>query len=159
MKIIISSTREENGSVAAEKAAEILRNLLASKPKICFLIATGASQFEFIDVLCKSEGIDWARTEMFHLDEYVGIPATHPASFRNYLSERFVKRVHPGKVHFIKGDAPNPTDEYRRIGGIISKENIDIAFIGIGENGHIAFNDPPADFETDKPYLLLNLDE
>ncbi|NVM02859.1 MAG: glucosamine-6-phosphate deaminase [Candidatus Helarchaeota archaeon] len=159
MKFIISSTKEENGRAAAEKAAEILRNFLVSKSKVSFVIATGASQFEFLDFLCKSEGIDWARTEMFHLDEYVGIAATHPSSFRKYLSERFVKKVHPGKVHFIEGDALDPAAECKRISNLISKEKIDIAFIGIGENGHIAFNDPPADFETEEPYLLLNLDE
>jgi glucosamine-6-phosphate deaminase len=96
---------------------------------------------------------------MFHLDEYVGIPATHPASFRNYLSERLVKRVHPGEVHFIQGDAPNPERECIRIGDLITRAKIAVAFIGIGENGHLAFNDPPADFETERPYLIVNLDE
>ncbi|NVM52316.1 MAG: glucosamine-6-phosphate deaminase [Candidatus Helarchaeota archaeon] len=159
MKIQISSTKEETGRAAAEKAAEILRNALASNPKACFIAATGVSQFEFLDFLSKMEDIDWARTEMFHLDEYVGILATHPASFRKYLSERLVERVHPGEVHFIKGDTTDPKAECKRIGELISKVIIDVAFLGIGENGHIAFNDPPADFETDEPYIVVDLDE
>lgn len=96
---------------------------------------------------------------MFHLDEYVGLPAAHPASFRRYLTERLVEKVRPGKVHFIEGDASDAAAEAERISGIISKKVIDVAFIGIGENGHIAFNDPPADFETEKPYLVVGLDE
>lgn len=147
------------GHLAAEKAAEILRNALASKSRARFIAATGVSQYEFIDFLCKMKGIDWNRTEMFHLDEYVGISATHPASFRKYLKERLVDRVRPGKVHYIEGDAPDPKVECKRVGAFISKEVVDIAFIGIGENGHIAFNDPPADFETDEPYIVVNLDE
>lgn len=159
MKIQISPTKEELGHQAAEKAAEILRETLKLKSKACFIAATGVSQFEFLVNLCKAGGIDWTRTEMFHLDEYAGIPATHPASFRQYLSKRLVEKVHPGTVHFIEGDAFNPETECRRLGDLISKETIDVAFLGIGENGHIAFNDPPADFETEEPYLLVDLDE
>lgn len=149
----------EAGRAAAKKAAEILRRILRSKAKMRFIAATGASQFDFLDFLCKSEGIDWARAEMFHLDEYIGLPADHPASFRKYLSDRLVEKVHPGEVHFIEGDVLGPELECERLGELIAKEPIDIAFIGIGENGHIAFNDPPADFETEKPYLIVNLDD
>lgn len=159
MIININSTKEETGYSAAEKAAEILCDVLASKSKACFVAATGASQFEFLDSLCKLEGIDWGRTEMFHLDEYVGLPASHPGSFRHYLSERLVEKVHPDKVYFIEGDALDAMSESERISEIISKKEIDVAFIGIGENGHIAFNDPPADFVTEKPYLIVDLDE
>jgi len=132
---------------------------LASKSKARFVAATGASQFDFLDFLCKSKGIDWARTEMFHLDEYVGLPLNNPASFRKYLTEHLVNRVHPGKVYFIEGDAPDSEAERRRISRLISREGIDVAFVGIGENGHLAFNDPPADFETEEPYIILGLDE
>lgn len=145
--------------LAAEKAAEILRNSLANHSKVRFVAATGASQFEFLQFLCEMQNIDWRRMEMFHLDEYIGLPASHPASFRRYLSERLVDRVHPGIVHFIQGDAQNPNAECQRISDMISQVPIDIAFVGIGENGHLAFNDPPADFKVTNPYLIVNLDE
>lgn len=159
LEIRVSSTKLENGRAAAEKAAEILRGVIAAKKKARFVAATGASQFEFLDSLCRAEKIDWARTEMFHLDEYIGISANHPASFRKYLMERLISRVHPGKIHLIEGDAPNPDAERKRISKLISKEPIDVAFVGIGENGHLAFNDPPADFETEEPYIIVNLNE
>lgn len=159
MEIRISSTRLENGYAAAEKATEILQSILTSKKKARFVAATGASQFEFLDFLCKTEGIDWAHTEMFHLDEYIGLPANHPASFRRYLEERLINRAHPGRVHLIEGDAVTPEAERRRISKLISKEPVDVAFVGIGENGHLAFNNPPANFETEEPYIIVNLDE
>ena len=96
---------------------------------------------------------------MFHLDEYIGIPATHPASFRKYLSDRLVERVHPGTVHYIEGDSIDPADEVKRVSNLISKGIVDVAFIGIGENGHLAFNDPPADFVTEEPYIIVDLDD
>ncbi len=147
------------GKAAAEKAAEILRNALRKQSKAYFVVATGTSQFEFLVSLCQCEGIDWNKTEMFHLDEYVGIPATHPASFRYFLTKRLVEKVHPGKLYFIEGDAPDPNIECKRISNLISKVRINVAFVGIGENGHLAFNDPPADFETKEPYVIVNLDE
>jgi glucosamine-6-phosphate deaminase len=159
LDIKISSTDVETGRAAAEKATEILRGVLASKPKAIFVAATGASQFRFLEFLCKSKGIEWARTEMFHLDEYIGLPADHPASFRKFLTERLVSQVHPGKVNFIRGDASDPEAERKRISKLISRDGVDVAFVGIGENGHLAFNDPPADFETKEPYIILSLDE
>jgi glucosamine-6-phosphate deaminase len=95
----------------------------------------------------------------FHLDEYVGLPDTHPASFRRYLRERIVERVHPGAFHFVEGDALDVAAECRRAGALLAAKPIDVAFVGIGENGHLAFNDPPADFETEEPYLVLALDD
>jgi len=139
-------------------AISIMRRKLTRRSSCRFVAATGASQFDFLDFLC-SEHIDWARTEMFHLDEYVGISADHPASFRRYLMERIVKRVRPGIVNFIEGDAPDPEAECRRVGALVLQRDVDIAFVGIGENGHLAFNDPPADFETEDPYILVELDE
>ena len=159
IKIQICSNKEETGRLAAEKAARMLQRILDSKSKAWFVAATGASQFEFLNFLCKAENIDWSRTEMFHLDEYIGILATHPASFRKYLTEHLINKVHLGKINLIKGDAIDPEIECKRIGRLISKESIDIAFIGIGENGHIAFNDPPADFRTEEPYIIVDLDE
>src|SRR5260370_36543315 len=121
--------------------------------------ATGASQFEFLEALVQEPNIEWARTVFFHLDEYVGMRASHPASFRRYLQERIVDRVRPGAFHFVNGDSSDPLAECRRIGDLISPQTIDAAFVGIGENGHLAFNDPPADFETEQPYLVVEVGE
>src|SRR5262249_14256437 len=120
--------------------------------------ATGASQFEFLNALTKTPGIDWAKVEMFHLDEYVGLPITHPASFRKYLLERLIEPTGLRNYHLLDGEG-HPDEVCKRIGEEISASPVDIAFVGIGENGHLAFNDPPADFETDKPYIVVNLDE
>lgn len=109
--------------------------------------------------LAREGGIDWGRVTCFHLDEYVGLPESHPASFRKYLRERFAERVRPGTFHFIDGEAHDPREECRRLGGLITQSRIDVAFAGIGENGHLAFNDPPADFETDEPYIVVDLDD
>jgi glucosamine-6-phosphate deaminase len=116
------------------------------------------SQFEFLDALVR-EPIDWSRVTFFHLDEYVGLPESHPASFRRYLKERIVSRVHPRAFHFIDGEADDVGDECGRLGQIITQQSVDVAFVGIGENGHLAFNDPPADFAIDDPYLVVNLDD
>ena len=147
------------GEAAAADAAAALREAIARRGRANVVAATGASQFEFLDALVEAPGIDWPRTVFFHLDEYVALPATHPASFRRYLKARIVDRVHPGAFHFIEGDRPDPPAEARRVGGLIRTVEIDAAFVGIGENGHLAFNDPPADFETEEPYLVVRLDE
>jgi glucosamine-6-phosphate deaminase len=144
---------------AAAKAGELLRDSIASKGRAAFVAATGASQFKFLDVLTSDPEIDWSRTSMFHLDEYIGLPETHLASFRRYLQERLIDRVHPGTVHLIQGDAPDPQAECQRLNRLIASFEIDVAFVGIGENGHLAFNDPPADFEVEDPYIIVVLDE
>ncbi len=159
MTIQVYPDKRQSGTAAAERASELMKATLAKQDKLRFIAATGASQFEFLNHLCSMEGIDWSRTEMFHLDEYVGIDESHPASFVGYLRERLVKQVDPGVVHFINGKAPDQEVERRRLSDLISSAPVDIAFVGIGENGHLAFNDPPADFETHEPYLVLNLDE
>lgn len=122
------------------------------------IAATGASQFEFLDALTQ-ENIDWIKVVFFHLDEYVGLPESHPASFRRYLKERVVSRIHPRAFHFLNGEAENIGEERRRIGELIAQQIIDVAFVGIGENGHLAFNDPPADFKTEEPYIVVDLDD
>src|SRR5688572_21691006 len=147
------------GEAAATDAAALLREAIARQGRAHVVAATGASQFEFLEALVRAPGIDWAKTVFFHLDEYVGLPDTHPASFRRYLRERIVERVHPGTFHFIEGDAADPAAECRRVSGLIKEHAIDVAFVGIGENGHLAFNDPPADFDTQEPYLVVQLDE
>lgn len=158
MKIYILNSKENMGKAAAEKAAEILRKAIKEKGKANFIAATGASQFEFLDHLTKITSLEWGETTMFHLDEYIGLSEDHPASFRRYLQERLISKVHPGKVFLIAGDAPDPEEECERLNDIISQYEIDVAFVGIGENGHLAFNDPPADFETEKPYIIVELD-
>jgi len=120
--------------------------------------ATGASQFDFLEALTTSPGIDWTRVEMFHLDEYVGLPIDHPASFRKYLLERLIRKTGLSRYHLLDAEQ-DATGVADRVGREIERAPVDVAFIGIGENGHIAFNDPPADFSTDRPYLIVTLDE
>jgi glucosamine-6-phosphate deaminase len=159
MEIRVFDTKAQLGAAAAGAAAEALRAAIARDGHARAIAATGASQFEFLDALTAIEGIDWSRVELFHLDEYVGLPESHPASFRRYLKERLVERVHPGTFHFIDGEAADPRAECRRVGALIAEAPVDVGFVGIGENGHLAFNDPPADFETEEPYLVVELDE
>lgn len=159
MEVHVFPSKVEMGAAAAEQAAGLIREAIASRGAANVIAATGASQFEFLDALTRASGIDWHRTVFFHLDEYVGLPSSHPASFRRYLKERIVDRVHPGAFHRIDGEAADPRAECARVGAILARHPIDVAFVGIGENGHLAFNDPPADFETEAPYLVVELDE
>jgi glucosamine-6-phosphate deaminase len=159
MNVKIFDSIHELATVAATNAADIIRSAINDRGHAYVIAATGASQFDFLARLTQLPDIDWQQTTFFHLDEYVGLPETHPASFRRYLRERIVGQIHPGQFHFIEGDAPDPAVECRRVGNLISQQQIDVAFVGIGENGHLAFNDPPADFETQSPYLVVNLDE
>ena len=147
------------GRAAADQGATAIRRALAERGRARIIAASAASQLEFLDALTKAPGIDWPQVEVFHLDEYIGLPASHPASFRYYLMEHLVKKT--GIVHFhgIAGDAADPAAEARDVGRQLASAPIDIAFLGIGENGHIAFNDPPADFNTEEPYIIVNLDE
>jgi glucosamine-6-phosphate deaminase len=159
MEKFIYKTKQEMGAAAAPHAADAIRKAIKEKGKANIILATGTSQFETIKNLTSSE-IDFSKVIMFHLDEYIGLPADHPASFRKYLKERFVDEVSGLKaVHFVEGNADDPQQECRRLGDIIEKHPIDAALIGIGENGHLAFNDPPADFETEEPYIIVELDE
>jgi len=159
MKIEVFRTKEECGVAAADRGAEILKQAIAANGRASFIVATGASQFDFLKAMTDREGIDWRLTTMYHLDEYIGMNADHPASFRRYLKERLVDAVQPGAVHYIQGQAEDPAAECRRINNIISRDNVDVAFVGIGENGHLAFNDPPADFDAELPYITVELDD
>ena len=159
MDVRIFDTKQELGRAAAERAADAISEAIARSGEARVIAATGASQFEFLDALIATPGVEWGRVGMFHLDEYVGVPDTHPASFRRYLRERIVEPVHPRAFHFLAGDALDPVAECRRVGALLARAPIDVAFVGIGENGHLAFNDPPADFETEEPYLVVDLDE
>ncbi len=157
MQIKVFDTKQELGQAAAREAAAIINHAIAERDSAHVIAATGMSQFEFLDALML-EGIDWTKVTFFHLDEYVGLPESHPASFRRYLKERIASRVRPRAFHFIDGEADNAHDECRRVGRLITQQTVDVAFVGIGENGHLAFNDPPADFDTGEPYIVVNLD-
>jgi len=146
------------GEDAARQAADAIRRAISERGRARIIAATGASQFEFLSALTKATGVDWARVEIFHLDEYVGLPITHPASFRKYLLERLIGPAGIANYHLLDGEA-DPDEVCKRVGEEISAASIDVAFVGIGENGHLAFNDPPADFETDEPYIIVELDE
>jgi len=143
---------------AAELAGGSLRTAIGRNGKARIIAATGASQFEFLDVLTAMAGIDWPLVEMFHLDEYIGLPVLHSASFRKYLRERLINKTGITKYHFLDGEGDVPT-MVRKVSAELAAAPIDIAFVGIGENGHLAFNDPPADFQTEDPYLIVDLDE
>src|SRR5438105_7864217 len=157
MKVVVSATKVELGRRAATDGANLLRETLAERGAANIIVATGASQFEMLAELVKADGIAWNKVTAFHLDEYVNMPITHAASFRKYLWERFVSKLPlPLRAfHYLDGEN-DPQAECRRVGDIIRKHSIDVAFVGIGENGHLAFNDPPADFDTDEPYLVVN---
>jgi glucosamine-6-phosphate deaminase len=150
--------RQTTSRAAAQRAAQSLRAAIGKRGGARIIAATGASQFEFLDALTQAPGIEWKRVEMFHLDEYVGLPASHPASFRRYLLERLVNRTGISQYHLL--DAERDADEVaERVGRELTSAPVDVAFVGIGENGHLAFNDPPADFETERPYLVVTLDD
>ena len=157
MQCSISATSQEMGKRAAEKVAELIRETVREKGKARLLVSTGQSQFEFFEEITAMD-IPWESVEIFHLDEYIGLPITHPASFRKYLKERFIDKIGPAQMHYIsgEGDISAVIDEVTES---IRKSPIDIGIIGIGENGHIAFNDPPADFETKAAYHVVSLDE
>ena len=159
MEVIIQDTPAAMGFSAAKKAAGLILGAISTKGTASIIIATGTSQFETLKQLIAEKEIDWSRVILFHLDEYIGIPDTHPASFRKYIKERFLEKLPPLKsVYLIPGeDAPEETCE--RMSAIIRQHPVDVALIGIGENGHLAFNDPPADFDTEKPFLVVQLDE
>jgi glucosamine-6-phosphate deaminase len=143
---------------AARHAAEALRDEIGARSAARIVAATGASQLDFLDALTAAPAIDWARVEMFHLDEYVGLPLDHPASFRKYLLDRLVNKVGIGRVHLLDGER-DPSRVADEVGRELEAAPIDLALVGIGENGHLAFNDPPADFVTERPYLIVTLDE
>jgi len=161
MNVIVSDTPQACGQAAADRAAGAVRDAVASGGRAAIILATGASQFDMLAALVAAGGIDWPKVTCFHLDEYIGLPETHPASFRRYLKERFVDRLPepPRAFHYVSGQASDPAAECRRLGDSLREHPIDAAMVGIGENGHLAFNDPPADFRTDEPYLVVDLDE
>ncbi|MCE9631250.1 MAG: glucosamine-6-phosphate deaminase [Planctomycetia bacterium] len=160
MNILIHADRPALGRAAADQAAESLLATCRERGSANLVVATGASQFEVLAALSEMHTIPWEAITVFHLDEYVGLPDSHPASFRLYLRERFVERLpkRPAAFHEINGTA-DPREEVRRLAGLVPAGDFDVALIGIGENAHLAFNDPPADFDSQEPYLVVSLDE
>lgn len=159
MEIIVTKDAKELGKAAGSAGAELIRQAIAINGAANIILATGTSQFETLNQLISEPGIDWSKVAMFHLDEYIRLPITHPASFRKYLKERFIKKVPSLKAaHLINGEE-DAKAECDRLGKLIIEHPIDVALVGIGENGHLAFNDPPADFETEQPYIVVELDE
>jgi glucosamine-6-phosphate deaminase len=148
----------ELSRAASWQAAEAIRRAIAARGRARIVAATGTSQIAFLEELTRAEGIAWAQVELFHLDEYVGLPVTHPASFRKYLKERLIDKVGITRFRLLDGMG-DAREVARRVGAAIREGPVDVAFAGIGENGHLAFNDPPADFETEEPYLVVELDE
>lgn len=157
MKIYIDKTAELMGKRAAEETVKRIREAVKERGECRLLLSTGASQFEMFDALVTMDA-PWDQVIMFHLDEYVNMPMTHVASFRNYLKERFIDKVHPKAYHFVNGEG-DVEENLRQLSLEVQKAPMDVALIGIGENGHIAFNDPPADFDTEKAYMIVELEE
>lgn len=157
MQIQICIDPQHAGIESGKKGGQFIRDAIADKGFANIILATGTSQFETLNQLI-SEDIDWSKVSLFHLDEYIDLPVNHPAGFRNYLKTRFISKVKSLKaIYLINGEA-QPETECSRLSKIISEHPIDVAFVGIGENGHLAFNDPPADFDTEAPYIVVELD-
>jgi glucosamine-6-phosphate deaminase len=159
-RVRVFPTRQELGAASANQAAGILQKAIREKGKARVIVATGNSQLDMITALVQIPGIDWRSVEVFHMDEYAGMSATHPASFRLWIKTRVEDKVHPGKVNYIEGDAADPDAEIERYTRLLLSAPIDLAFVGFGENGHIAFNDPHvADFHDPKILKRVTLDD
>ncbi|OLD15807.1 MAG: glucosamine-6-phosphate deaminase [Acidobacteria bacterium 13_1_40CM_3_65_5] len=158
MRVHTFSDGDSLARAAANEAASRIRLAIATSGRARIIAATGTSQMAFLDALTQAPDVDWSNVEMFHLDEYIGLPADHPAAFRRYLLERLIRPAGIARAHLIDGER-HPLDVCRELGREATAAPIDVAFVGIGENGHLAFNDPPADFDTEEPYLVVRLDE
>ena len=157
MYLNVACTKRELGVQAASKIARRIKEAIDERGEARIVLSTGASQFETLDALVKAN-VDWSKVTMFHLDEYVGLPITHIASFRKYLTERFINLVHPKAAYLVNGEG-NVAENIRILTEKLTAAPIDVGVIGIGENAHIAFNDPPADFETRASYIVVDLSE
>ena len=147
------------GKAGGKSAAQLIRDTIASNGSANIILATGTSQFETLKELVAAKEIQWNKVVMFHLDEYISLPITHPASFRKYLQEKFLSQIPQLKNAWLINGQADEMEECKRLGDLIQKHPIDVALIGIGENGHLAFNDPPADFETEESYIIVELDD
>jgi len=158
MKVEVYDTSQELGKAAGIQAAQLIREAIEINGTAYIILATGTSQLETLKQLV-SEDINWSKVVLFHLDEYIGLPVTHPASFRKYLQERVLAKLPRMKNAWLIDGEADAKEECNRLGNLITDHPIDVALVGIGENGHLAFNDPPADFDTEEPYIVVNLDE
>jgi glucosamine-6-phosphate deaminase len=158
MVIRVLDGRDSLGKAAAAQAAAAIERAIEEKGNARIIGASAASQFEFLEALTATPGIDWKRVELFHLDEYIGLPKSHPASFCKFLQDRLISKTGIATFHFLDGEK-DPAEVIRQTSQAISAAQIDVAFVGIGENGHLAFNDPPADFEIEDPFIVVNLDQ
>src|SRR6267142_1305951 len=158
MMVRVFNDKKLLGEAAAEQASQAIRRAISAQGMARIIAATGMSQVDFLDALTRDDKVDWRKVEMFHLDEYVGLPLTHPASFRKYLFERLIHKVRLTNYHLLDGTG-DANETVRGVGDALRSAPVDVAFVGIGENGHLAFNDPPADFQTEEPYLVVQLDE
>lgn len=161
MRISVHDDRPAMGAAAAAEAADILRTTVNEQGRASLVVATGTSQLEVLAALAATRAVPWAAIEVFHLDEYAGIQESHPASFRRYLRERFLEKLpeSPAAFHWIDGSAADPHAECERLATLVPGDSFDAVLCGIGENAHLAFNDPPADFDTTVPYTVVDLDE
>ena len=160
LPVRIFPTLADLAAAAAEDAATVLIAAIAARGRARAIIATGNSQDQFLGRLVQRAGINWAKVELFHMDEYLGMPITHPASFRRYLKQRVFDRVHPGAAHYLEGDALEPLKAMRDYAARLAAAPVDLCCLGIGENGHLAFNDPPvADFSDPETIKLVKLDD
>jgi glucosamine-6-phosphate deaminase len=152
MKVRVFQSRQELAKAAADRAAEVIRGAVGERGRAFVIVATGNSQLDFLAALVSDGSVDWSKVVLFQLDEYIGLPKGHPASFAEFVRKNVLAHVRPEKAYLIEDYDP------RKLSELVSRQTIDLAFAGIGENGHLAFNDPPADFETEEPYLRVQLD-
>jgi glucosamine-6-phosphate deaminase len=160
MKKYVFKTKDEMAAAAASSVVQALKHAIRARGQANIVLGTGNSQYEMYQHLVASKDVDWFKVVMFHLDEYIGLEPGHPAALRTYLMRNFVDKVGPLRaMYLVKGEAADPVQECKRLAVLIQAHPIDVACIGFGENGHLAFNDPPADFETQEPYLVVQLDQ
>jgi glucosamine-6-phosphate deaminase len=159
LPVQVYATQKELAQDAANAANDYLKGTLTSQESVRIILATGNSQMQFLDALIGLGSVDWSRVTLFHMDEYLGIPADHTASFRRYLKERVEQRIEPRRFHYLEGDSAQPIDECERYANLLTEQPIDLCCLGIGENGHLAFNDPPvADFADKRVVKIVKLD-
>ncbi|WP_229236129.1 glucosamine-6-phosphate deaminase [Dyadobacter tibetensis] len=159
MNINIYENKTAMSAAAGEYAVALIKNAIRDRGLATIVTATGASQIEMVNHIVNAPGIDWSKVVMFHLDEYIGLPNSHPASFRKYIQERYLDKLPPLQETILINGENDPDQEVERLNHLLSDREVDLALVGIGENGHLAFNDPPADFDTESPYLVVSLDE
>lgn len=152
MNVRVFPSRQQLAQAAADRAAEVIEAAIAERERAFVIVATGNSQLDFLAALVRKPSVDWSKVVVFQLDEYIGLPSRHPASFAEFVRKNLLDHVHPEHAYLIEQYDP------RTISELVSRQTIDLAFAGIGENGHLAFNDPPADFDTEEPYLRVQLD-